>query len=48
MSLFLLFLVGTMVAGWLVRDQPYRARLVLAVLAALALTIIYYGLERFI
>lgn len=48
MTLFLLFLLGSLLAGWLARDRSSGWRLALAFAAALALTAIYFTLERFI
>lgn len=48
MTLFLLFLLSSLFAGWLMRRQPVTWRLALAVVAAAGLAVIYFVLERFI
>lgn len=48
MTLFLFFLLSSLAAGWLARHQPASWRLGLSLAAALALTALYFTLERFI
>jgi hypothetical protein len=48
MTLFLFFLIASLGVGWLVRNEPADRRFILALAAAIALTAIYFTLERFI
>jgi hypothetical protein len=48
MTLFLLFLLSSLFAGWLLRRQPVTWRLAFALAAAAGLAAVYFVLERFI
>lgn len=48
MTLFLLFLLGSLAVGWLARRQGSTFRLAIALLTGVALAMLYFGLERLI
>ena len=48
MTLFLLFLMASVGTGWLLRNESASRRFIVALAAAVALTVIYFTLERFI